>query len=96
MSKYENGYELPKLDTLSRLLTELGIGLVEFFYIVRVLDRLEAGLGTESKPSLDLLMLEEMQFLEPAVKNSFQGLLGNILELFKLLMNVQVSRGAKR
>jgi transcriptional regulator with XRE-family HTH domain len=48
LSKYENGKELPKLDSLEKLLDALGVSAFDFFYTVTVvnerassLDRLE-------------------------------------------------------
>ena len=39
LSKYESGKELPKLDSLERVLAALDFGHVEFFYTLFLLDR---------------------------------------------------------
>lgn len=38
LSKYENGKELPKLDSLERVLTALGASYISFFWIVHTID----------------------------------------------------------
>ena len=45
LSKYENGKEIPKLESLERVLDCLGIGSFEFFYTVHLLDQRAASLG---------------------------------------------------
>lgn len=39
LSKYENGKELPKLDSLEKVLNVLDVGYFEFFYTLYLLDR---------------------------------------------------------
>ena len=95
LSRYESGRELPKLDSLSRLLTSLGIGFLELFYIVRLLDHLESELGSEAGVPSEFLMLQDTQFLDSEVRDTFRGLLDQALPLFKLLIKVQVGRGGK-
>lgn len=62
LSKYENGKELPKLDSLEKVLIVLEVGHFEFFYTLYMVDRRaadlnrEAGKGAEAageEPSLD-------------------------------------------
>lgn len=38
LSKYENGKELPKLDSLEKVLNALGVGHFEFFYTLYLVD----------------------------------------------------------
>lgn len=95
LSKYQSGSELPKLDSLSKLLRVLGIGFLEFFYIVRWLDHLESELGSEVGVSCEFLMLQDAQFFDSEVRDAFRGLLDQALELFKLLIKAQVGRGGK-
>ena len=49
LSKYENGKELPKLDSLEKVLLVLEVGHFEFFYTLYLVDRRAADLnrGTE-------------------------------------------------
>src|SRR5262245_34150869 len=39
LSKYENGKELPKLDSLEKVLNALKVGYFEFFYTLRMVDQ---------------------------------------------------------
>lgn len=56
LSKYENGKELPKLDSLEKVLNALRVGYFEFFYTLYLVDRRAADLervdGAEPSPSL--------------------------------------------
>lgn len=90
MSKYESGRELPKLDSLSKLLTALCIGFLELFYIVRLLDNLETELDSETGVSWEFLVLQDTQFLDSEVRDAFRGFFEHALALFKLLIKVQV------
>jgi transcriptional regulator with XRE-family HTH domain len=43
LSKYENGKELPKLDSLERVLVALGVSYFEFFRVLDIVDRKQPG-----------------------------------------------------
>jgi len=43
LSKYENSKELPKLDSLERVLVALGVGYFELFRMLDIADREEPG-----------------------------------------------------
>ena len=45
LSKYENGKELPKLDSLEKVLKALEVGHFEFFYTLYLVDRRAADLA---------------------------------------------------
>jgi transcriptional regulator with XRE-family HTH domain len=45
LSKYENGKELPKLDSLEKVLVALKVGYFEFFYTLYLVDRRAADLA---------------------------------------------------
>ena len=45
LSKYENGKELPKLDSLEKVLLVLEVGHFEFFYTLYLVDRRAADLN---------------------------------------------------
>jgi len=45
LSKYENGKELPKLDSLEKVLIALKVGYFEFFYTLYLVDRRAADLA---------------------------------------------------
>jgi len=44
LSKYENGKELPKLDSLEKVLNALKVGYFEFYYTLHLVDRRAADL----------------------------------------------------
>src|SRR3954462_16043534 len=44
LSKYENGKELPKLDSLEKVLIALKVSYFEFFYTLHLVDRRASGL----------------------------------------------------
>ena len=48
LSKYENGKELPKLDSLEKVLNALRVSYFEFFYTLHLLDRRAADLALET------------------------------------------------
>lgn len=50
LSKYENGKELPKLDSLEKVLIALEVGYFEFFYTLHVVDRRAADLERSAEP----------------------------------------------
>ena len=69
LSKYENGKELPKLDSLEKVLLVLEVGHFEFFYTLYLVDRraadLNRGKGAAAhEPSLD----DEPAYLPPIFK----------------------------
>jgi len=45
LSKYERGKELPKLESLEKLLVALEVGTFEFFYILHMVDQAQHGLS---------------------------------------------------
>ena len=47
LSKYENGKELPKLDSLEKVLGVLEVGQFEFFYTLYLVDRRAADLARD-------------------------------------------------
>jgi transcriptional regulator with XRE-family HTH domain len=51
LSKYENGKELPKLDSLEKVLIALKVGYFEFFYTLYLVDRRAADLARAEERS---------------------------------------------
>src|SRR5690349_25074901 len=67
LSKYENGKELPKLDSLEKVLNVLEVGHFEFFYTLYLVDRRAADLKREPagrEPAMD----DEPAYLPPVFK----------------------------
>jgi transcriptional regulator with XRE-family HTH domain len=59
LSKYENGKELPKLDSLEKVLGVLEVGQFEFFYTLYLVDRRAADLSLSRDPAQEDLKSEE-------------------------------------
>ena len=53
LSKYERGKELPRLDSLEKVLTALGVGYLELFHALKRIDRTAAHLGGEPRDEID-------------------------------------------
>jgi transcriptional regulator with XRE-family HTH domain len=53
LSKYENGKELPKLDSLEKVLNALKVGYFEFFYTLYLVDRRAADLKRSGEDGED-------------------------------------------
>lgn len=76
LSKYENGKELPKLDSLEKVLNVLEVGHFEFFYTLYLVDRRAAELarpreGCEDETPallLDAIPVRDEQALPPLLK----------------------------
>ncbi len=51
LSKYENGRELPKLDSLEKILRVLKVDMFEFFYTLYLVDGRAATLGEAGVPA---------------------------------------------
>jgi transcriptional regulator with XRE-family HTH domain len=53
LSKYENSKELPKLESLERVLLALGVGYFEFFRVLDVIDRGEPGTAPPTREDIE-------------------------------------------
>src|SRR6185295_14223530 len=67
LSKYENGKELPKLDSLEKVLNALKVGYFEFFYTLYLVDRRAADLelggdGAQARGA------EQPMYMPPLIK----------------------------
>jgi transcriptional regulator with XRE-family HTH domain len=51
LSKYETGRELPKLDSLGKVLNVLGVGALEFFYTLHFIDQRSVA-GAQAAPGI--------------------------------------------
>ena len=87
LSKYENGRELPKLETLERVLSVLDVQPISFFYTVAVLDGLVDRLD---EPNADLPPLPlPMTLLQPDLDELFSVTVGQFLRMYRLQTEVQ-------
>jgi transcriptional regulator with XRE-family HTH domain len=68
LSKYENGKELPKLDSLEKVLNALKVGYFEFFYTLYLVDRRAAELELGDDAGATARSAVEPLYLPPLVK----------------------------
>lgn len=109
LSKYENGKELPKLDSLEKVLNVLEVGHFEFFYTLYLVDRRAAELAPgrrseagESEPVLD----DEPAYLPPIFKGhpllseatdqAFTRVFADLLALYRRVFEQIVVAGMNR
>ena len=87
LSKYENGRELPKLETLERVLSVLEVQPISFFYTVAMLDGLMDRLDdpTAEMPPLPL----PLTLLQPNLDELFSVTVGQFLRMYRLQAEVQ-------
>lgn len=87
LSKYENGRELPKLETLERVLAVLEVQPISFFYTVAVLDGLVDRIEdpTAELPPLPL----PLTLLQPGLDELFSATVGKFLRMYRLQTEVQ-------
>jgi transcriptional regulator with XRE-family HTH domain len=95
LSKYENGKEQPKLDSLEKVLNVLRVGPVGLFTVVAVLDGWTAETGGEGEaiaaPSL-APRWPGMGF--PMVDEAFEATLGDLLILQRSMLETVLWPGA--
>lgn len=92
LSKYENGKELPKLESLGRLLEVLGMSPLAFFTVVDILD----GIGKKESMVAACLMKGK---LEPVVASEEQSgihrVVREVLSLFEAQIIARVKMAAE-
>ncbi len=108
LSKYENGKELPKLESLAKVLKVLELGPFEFFYTMHVLDRRAADLagGGEhaaagAAPGVDVrdqhLLLRSLlpgnPLLPGAMDQAFTRLYEDLLGIYRLVCEQRLAAG---
>lgn len=87
LSKYETGKELPKLDTLDRLLASLGVSPMTLFFVVSFLD------GLEQAPRADRPHEALLQAVLPRFGGEDEAALGRLLTgLVRSLLAAQEDR----
>lgn len=105
LSKYENGKELPKLDSLEKVLKALQVGHFEFFYTLYLVDQRAAGLGREVSPTapspdeplyLPALVLEGSALMSAATDQAFARVFTDLLLLYRSVFEQTVLSGMDR
>lgn len=109
LSKYENSKELPKLESLAKVLRVLRLGPYEFFYTMHMLDRRAADLatgttyppGAEAGSSGDLrdqqillrTLLPGNPLLPQAMDSAFARVYEDLLGIYRLVCEQRLSSG---
>ena len=92
LSKYENGRELPKLETLERVLAVLDVQPIRFFYTVAVLDglvdRMDGPAALPPPPPPPPIPLP-LTLVEPDLDELFSATVGRFLRMYRLQAEVQ-------
>lgn len=111
LSKYENGKELPKLDSLEKVLKVLEVGHFEFFYTLYLVDRRAADLlrgknNGADREREDTGILDEQLYLPPILKGypllsestdqAFTRVFADLLSLYRLVFEQVVLSGTGR
>lgn len=84
LSKYETGRELPKLETLSRLLDVLKVAPLRFFYLMHRLDRDDRGELYEQSLQLELVMLGGGPASDVWEVAGFRKIIESVLDLHRI------------
>lgn len=92
LSKYENGRELPKLETLERVLAVLDVQPISFFYTVAMLDGLVDRFdarppGAAEPPPLPIPL--PLTLLQPNLDELFAATVGQFFRIYRLQIEVQ-------
>lgn len=93
LSKYENGKELPKLDSLEKVLKALGVGHFEFFYTLYLVDqradglaRGDAGQALVEQLSRPPLLSGTNSLLSQTTDQGFSRVFSELLQLYRTVL----------
>jgi len=89
LSMYENGKDLPKLDSLARILEVLEVRPLWFFYIVDLLGQPKT---RESFPAEALLQAGPNPFFAPRQEAAFRGLFDQLLGFYRHSIEASLGR----
>jgi transcriptional regulator with XRE-family HTH domain len=92
LSKYETGRELPKLDSLARILRALGVQPLWLFYIADMLGSPQPG---NSLPAHALLQAGASSLLHPAEEAAFRSLFDQLLSFYRHSIEARVAAARK-
>jgi transcriptional regulator with XRE-family HTH domain len=99
LSKYETGRELPKLDSLEKVLNALEISYPEFFYALRLVDRLSSELQGEArdaggdKPLSMPLVIDGPSLLGETARQAFTQVFSDLMLLHHRMIEQMVLSG---
>jgi transcriptional regulator with XRE-family HTH domain len=91
LSKYENGKELPKLDSLEKVLKALDVGHFEFFYTLFLVDQRAAELASGENEGVILQLgmpplLRGTSHLVPTTDQAFSRVFNDLLLLYRSVL----------
>jgi transcriptional regulator with XRE-family HTH domain len=101
LSKYENGKELPKLDSLEKVLNALKVGYFEFFYTLHLVDRQAAELaegearGPQAEPLYVPPLFSGTSFLAEPADQALSQVFADLMLLYRRLLEQMVIAGGK-
>jgi transcriptional regulator with XRE-family HTH domain len=95
LSKYENGKELPKLDSLEKVLNALEVGHFEFFYTLYLVDRRAADLARPEGGELlyPPSFLKRNTLLAESTDEAFSQVFNDLLLLYRRVFEQIVLAG---
>lgn len=95
LSKYENGKELPKLDSLEKVLNALDVGHFEFFYTLYLLDDRAAELARlgDRHPPPPAPLLKAHPLLAESTDQAFTRVFSDLLHLYRRVFEQVVFSG---
>jgi len=95
LSKYENGKELPKLDSLEKVLNALDVGHFEFFYTLYLLDDRAAELARlGERGPIPPPLLRAHPLLSESTDQAFTRVFSDLLHLYRQVFEQIVFSGA--
>ena len=100
LSKYENGKELPKLDSLEKVLNALQVGYFEFFYTLHLIDRqaahlAEGGGRTRNEPLTMVPLPHDNSLLSEPTDEAFSRVFTDMMILYRRHLEQVVFSGVK-
>jgi transcriptional regulator with XRE-family HTH domain len=90
LSKYENGKELPRLDSLQRVLEELGVPAFGFFYTLHLIDKGELAMEGKADPAPLADGQPDAGLLSASTQAAFQATFDHMLVLYKQVLLAQL------
>ncbi|HEV7506780.1 MAG TPA: helix-turn-helix transcriptional regulator [Thermoanaerobaculia bacterium] len=100
LSKYETGKELPKLESLEKVLGALTVGYFEFFYTLHLLDQRGSSLGVLpndfGSASLGVWAIGGLSHLSPETEKGFGNVFTLLLRLYRQVFESALRSGAHR
>lgn len=102
LSKYENGKELPKLDSLEKVLNALRVGYLEFFYTLHMVDRRAAGLAESDarsarvEPPSMVPLPDGLSLLSEPTDQAFGQVFSDLMILYRRHLEQVLLSGVRR